>query len=70
MENVNPTNKSWEEVKEKIKETNPEITDADLDFKPGMEEAFYENLSRKFHKSKQEIKDWIESVSSNESIAG
>ena len=64
------TESSWEEVKEKIKEINLDITDADLDHEPGREDEMYTKLSQKLHKSFQEIKDWIESIASNRSIAG
>lgn len=61
---------AWEDVKEKIKELNIEITDEDLDFKPDKEDELYENLALKLHKTKQEIKAWIESVSATKVIAG
>jgi uncharacterized protein YjbJ (UPF0337 family) len=61
---------SWEELKEKIKETNPEITDEDLTFVEGREEELLEKLALKLHKNKEDIKGWIESVSANKSIAG
>ena len=70
MDNIFHPESSWEEVKEKIKEVHLDITDADLDFKPGKEDELLERLALKFHKNKQEIKDWIESISSNKSIAG
>jgi hypothetical protein len=38
---------SWEEVKEKIKEINLDITDADLDHEPGREDEMYVKLSQK-----------------------
>ena len=66
---INPEN-SWEDLKEKIKETNPEITDEDLTFMDGREEELYEKLALKLHKSKEDIKGWIESVSYNKAIAG
>jgi len=61
---------SWEQVKEKIKETNPDITDSDLVMNHGNEDELFETLSKKLHKNKQEVKDWIESISSNKTIAG
>ena len=70
MKNLfNPDN-SWEEVKEKIKESNFEITDSDLELKPGKENELFERLAKKLNKSKEEIKDWVESVSANKTIAG
>jgi hypothetical protein len=70
MEQPINTESFWEEVKEKIKETNPDITDADLNHDPGREDEMYVKLSQKLHKSFQEVKDWIESIASNKSIAG
>ncbi len=70
MEESIKVNSSWEEVKEKIKETNPDITDSDLVLNHGNEDEIFETLSKKLHKSKQEVKDWIESISSTKVIAG
>jgi uncharacterized protein YjbJ (UPF0337 family) len=70
MEKFLKLNSSWEDVKEKIKETNPEITDSDLVIDHGNEEKLIENLSKKLHKSKDEVKAWIESVSATKTIAG
>ena len=70
MEKFIKLNSSWEDVKEKIKETNPEITDSDLVLDHGNEEELFENLSKKLHKSKDEVKAWIESVSATKTIAG
>ena len=58
---------SWDEVKEKIKEINLDITDSDLDIN---EDEAVERLSKKLHKTAAEIKAWIESVSENKTIAG
>ncbi len=62
--------RSWEQLKEKIKETNIEITDEDLHHEEGQEDAMYARLAQKLHKSKQEVKNWIESISQNKNIAG
>jgi hypothetical protein len=70
MEKFIKLNSSWDDVKEKIKETNPEITDSDLVLNHGNEEELFENLSKKLHMSVDEVKVWIESVSDNKSIAG
>ena len=70
MEKFIKLNSSWDDVKEKIKETNPEITDSDLVLDHGNEEELFENLSKKLHKSKDEVKAWIESVSATKTIAG
>ncbi len=53
----------WSEVKEKIKEVNYELTDADLVLEPGKEDELISRLAKKMHKSEDEVKGWIESVS-------
>jgi uncharacterized protein YjbJ (UPF0337 family) len=60
----------WEEVREQIKENNIELTDADLEYQPGREEELLERLQEKLGKSKQQIKDLIESISYNRGKAG
>ena len=60
---------SWDEVKEKIKEVNAELTDADLVYEPGREKELLERLSRKMHQDVETIKAWIESVSFTDGIA-
>jgi uncharacterized protein YjbJ (UPF0337 family) len=70
MEKFIKLNSSWEEVKEKIKEISPEITDSDLVIDHGNEEEVFERLSKKLHKSKEEVKAWVESVSATKTIAG
>jgi uncharacterized coiled-coil DUF342 family protein len=70
MEKFIKLNSSWDEVKEKIKEINPEITDSDLVIDHANEEEVFEKLSKKLHKSVEEVKAWVESVSANKTIAG
>jgi hypothetical protein len=70
MENFLKLKSSWEDVKEKIKEINPEITDSDLVTDHANEEEVLETLSKKLHKNIEEVKAWIESVSANKTIAG
>ena len=60
---------SWEEVKEKIKERNIGITDEDLDYEPGQEDALLERLAAKMERSKEYVKGFIESISYNEDLA-
>jgi hypothetical protein len=60
----------WETVKEKIKESNVEISDGDLEYDPGNEDELFNRLSQKLHMPKEEIKGWIESISVNKSMAG
>jgi uncharacterized coiled-coil DUF342 family protein len=70
MEKFIKLNSSWDEVKEKIKETNPDISDSDLILDHGNEEAIFKTLSNKLNKSETEVKEWVKSVSSNKTIAG
>jgi uncharacterized protein YjbJ (UPF0337 family) len=53
----------WPEVKEKIKEVNYDLTDADLALEPGKEDELISRLAKKMHKTEEEVKGWIESVS-------
>ncbi len=55
----------WADVKELIKEINPQLTDEDLEYTAGSEDELLERLAIKMNRSKEHIKDWIESVSSN-----
>jgi len=60
---------SWDEVKERIKEVYPEITDADLVYEPGQEKELLASLSKKMHIDMEAVKAWIESVSFTNGIA-
>ena len=60
----------WSEVKEKMKEINLSLTDEDLAYEPGNEDALLEKLQKKINKSKEEIKDLVESISANSGKAG
>jgi transcriptional/translational regulatory protein YebC/TACO1 len=60
----------WDEVREHLKEHNVELTDEDLQYEPGQEEALLERLGNKFNKSREEVKSLIESLSSNTDMAG
>jgi len=59
----------WDEVKEKLKEANTELTDDDLTYQPGEEKELLERLAAKLNKDVDAIKAWIESVSFNSGIA-
>jgi hypothetical protein len=59
----------WEEVKEKIKERNIGLTDEDLDYEPGQENALLERLAAKMNRSKEDVKRFIESISYNQDMA-
>jgi len=59
----------WEQVKEKLKEINIDLSDEDLDYTPGQEDALLQRLAAKMNRSTGEIKAWIESVSANKGKA-
>ena len=61
--------KSWEMVKETLKEINVELTDDDLAYQPGQENELFDRIEKKMKKSKAEIKALIESVSTNKGKA-
>lgn len=60
----------WEEVKEKLKEVNTELTDEDLTYTPGKEEELVNRLAEKLKKDPENIKALIESVAHTKNIAG
>ncbi len=69
MSNALKLETPWSEVKEKIKEVNYDLTDADLLYVPGKEDELLNRLSKKMHKSIEEVKGWIESISHTKSRA-
>ena len=60
----------WEKVKERMKESNIDLTDADLEYEPGKEDELLSRLEKIMHKSRPEIIAYIESISSNKDLAG
>ena len=60
----------WEKVKERMKESNVDLTDADLEYEPGKEDELLARLEKILHKSSPEIIAYIESISSNKDLAG
>jgi len=60
----------WEAVKEKLKEAKIELGDEDLEYSPGQEDELLDRVSKRLNKSREEVKEWIESVSSNKAQAG
>lgn len=60
----------WDEVKEKLKETNINLTDEDLSYEPGKEQELLDRLQQKINKPKEEIRQLIESVAVNRGMAG
>ena len=60
----------WEEVKEKMKENDLRLTDADLEYKPGNEEDLLQRLEKLMNKPRHQVIAYIESISSNSDLAG
>ena len=52
----------WNQVKGKAKQEYGELTDDDLKYQEGKHDEFVGNLQKKLGKSKQEVKDWIDSL--------
>ena len=61
---------SWEEVKEKLLEAEPHLTEADLAYEKGKEEDLFERLGKKMGRTNDQIKGWIESVAYTDGLAG
>jgi uncharacterized protein YjbJ (UPF0337 family) len=59
----------WEEVKERLKEINTDLTDEDLTYQPGQAQSLLERLSKKMNHTPDEVRGWIESVSYNKGKA-
>ncbi len=60
----------WEIVKERIKENDIKITDEDLEYTPGKEEELIQRLEKVMNRSHDQVIAYIESISSNEDLAG
>jgi len=60
----------WEEVKERMKENDSNLTDDDLEYEPGNEEGLLQRLEKLMNKPRYQIIAYIESISSNEDKAG
>jgi hypothetical protein len=59
----------WEEVKEMIKENNISLTDDDLNYTPGKEDELLNSLAVKLHRTPEQVRMLIESISSNKGRA-
>jgi len=60
----------WEKVKERMKENDIRLTDEDLEYIPGKEEELIQRLEKVMNKSHDQVIAYIESISSNEDLAG
>ena len=55
-------NGTWNDVKGKAKKEYADLTDDDLLYDEGKDDELLGRLQKKIGKTKQEIKDWIESL--------
>lgn len=53
---------NWNELKGKIKQEYSEVTDDDLTYAEGKEDEMLGRIQQKTGKTKQEVKDWIDSL--------
>ena len=60
----------WETVKERMKENDINLTDKDLEYEPGKEEELLQRLEKVMDKPRHLVIAYIESISSNEDMAG
>ena len=60
----------WKMVKERMKENNIDLSDKDLEYIPGQEEELLQRLEKKMNRSRDQVIAYIESISSNEDLAG
>ncbi len=60
----------WQDVKEKLLEAEPLLTERDLDYELGKEDQLLERLATKMGRTTEHIKGWIESVAYTEGRAG
>lgn len=54
-----PTSASWKEIKAKLKQRYPDLTDEDLTFSNGKEEALLARLEKRLGKSSEELRQMI-----------
>ena len=60
----------WEIVKERLKENDINLTDEDLEYIPGKEEELIQRLEKILNRSHDQVIAYIESLSSNDDLAG
>ena len=60
----------WETVKERMKENDINLTDEDLEYIPGKEGELIQRLEKIMNRSRDQVIAYIESISSNEHLAG
>ena len=60
----------WETVKERMKENDIRLSDEDLEYTPGKEEELIQRLEKIMNRSHDQVIAYIESISSNDDLAG
>jgi len=60
----------WQTVKERMKENDLNLTDEDLEYIPGKEEELLQRLEKIMNRPRDQVVAYIESISSNEDLAG
>ena len=53
---------NWNVIKGKMKEEYAELTEDDLLYEEGKEDQMLGRIQKKTGKTKQEVKDWIDSI--------
>lgn len=53
---------NWNEIKGKVKTQYADLTDDDLLYEEGKDDELLGRLQKKIGKTKQEVKNWIESL--------
>lgn len=53
---------SWNEVKGKVKQKYADLTDDDLLYEEGKDDELLGRIQKKIGKTKEEVKEWIESL--------
>lgn len=53
---------NWNQLKGKAKQEYGDLTDDDLTYEEGKEDELFGRLQEKLGKTKQEVKDWIDSL--------
>ena len=53
---------NWNQIKGKLKEEYGELTDNDLAYQEGKEDQLIGRIQEKTGKTKQQVKDWIDSI--------
>lgn len=53
---------NWNQIKGKLKQEYADITDNDLTYEEGKEDELIGRLQTKMGKTKEQVKDWIDSI--------